>query len=489
MPNPPTVKVIATAEADTSNSAAAAVTVAANNNSKLNGQYALLFRGFDSAGIYDAVASFVADGNGNITSGIEDINRTAGTKTGVAFSGTYQVGGDNRGTLTLRNGSGTFAFAFALNGTGKTAGLIETDTSGIRGSGLIKRQDPSSFDPSVFSGGYAVSLSGVDAQGRVAAIGSIFPSGVGSISGSSLDVNDGGSLLPTFAPFSGTYTMDTDGRGNARFVIPGFDPGTFNFVLYAISANEYFILSTDPLIGGNPILAGTIEAENGLPFTTSSFNGASVFDLTGSSGSLSQVTVGRMRFDGAGNIQVQFDQNSAGNITLGGLFTGAYSIQLNGRGVLTLDNSGTLPTVWILYAISPNRGFLMASDASVGGGNVSQQTLEPPFETGDLVGNYEFGVQEPVSSQAGLVAGTVSLDGASKVSGSEDMNQPHNSARNLPLAGTYAISMVSNNGRGVVLWNSPTVSTEVLWVINGLEAVELDVDPTNTSPTLLKFEQ
>ena len=35
---------------------------------------------------------------------------------------------------------------------------------------------------------------------------------------------------------------------------------------------------------------------------------------------------------------MQFDQNSGGNITIGGALTGAYSIQLNGRGVLTLDN-------------------------------------------------------------------------------------------------------------------------------------------------------
>lgn len=490
VPNPATVKVTATAQADSSQSASAVVTVIPSNNSKVNGQYALLFKGFDAAGVYEAAASFIADGKGNVTSGIEDINRTSGPQTGLAISGTYQVGGDNRGTLTLKSKLGTSIFAFALNGTAKTGSLIESDNSGIRGSGVIKLQDPSAFDPSVFSGGYAISLTGTDSGGgRIAAIGSIFPSGVGTISGSSLDVNDAGNMLPTFATFSGTYSVNGTGHGTATFVIPGFAGGTLNFALYAISANEYFMLSIDPVSGGNPIFAGMLEAQIGLPFTTSSFKGASIFDLTGSNGTFAQVTVGRMQFDGAENIQVQFDQNSGGNITMGGVLTGAYSIQLNGRGALTLDNPTGVPSVWILYAIEPDRAFLMTSDGSVGSGDLNPQALAAPFESGDLQGNFEFGAGEPAAPQATLLSGAVFFDGASNVSGAEDQSQTGSFTGNLPLVGTYAISMVSNNGRGAALLTSPAVSTEVLWVVGGFKAVGLDVDSANTGPTLLTFEQ
>jgi hypothetical protein len=490
VPNPATVKVTATAQADTSQSASAVVTVALSNNSKLLGQYALLFKGFDSAGVYEAAASLVADGNGNVTSGIEDINRTSGPQTGLAISGTYQVGGDNRGTLTLKSKLGTSIFALALNGTAKTGSLIESDHSGVRGSGVIKLQDPSAFDPSVFSGGYAISLTGTDSGGgRIAALGSIFPSGGGTISGSSLDVNDAGNLLPTFATFSGTYNVDGTGHGTATFVIPGFAGGTLNFALYAISANEYFMLSIDPVSGGNPIFAGMIEAQIGLPFTTSSFKGVSIFDLTGSNGTFAQVTVGRIQFDGAQNIQVHFDQNSGGNITMGGALTGAYSIQLNGRGVLTLDNASGAPSVWILYAIEPDRAFLLTSDGSVGSGDLNPQELAGPFESGDLQGNFEFGAGEPAVSKATLLSGAVFFDGASSVSGAEDEGQTGSFTRNSPLLGIYSISMVSNNGRGAVLLTSPAVSTEVLWVVSGFKALGLDVDPANTGPTLLTFEQ
>ncbi len=491
VPNPATVKLTATAQADSSQSASAVITVAPTNNSKLHGQYALLFKGFDATGVYEAAASFIADGKGNVTSGIEDINRTVGPKTGLAISGTYQVGADNRGTLTLRSSAGTSVYAFVLNGTAKLGSLIESDNSGIVGSGVMKVQDPSAFDPSVFSGGYAISLTGADpGGGRIAAVGSIFPSGFGTISGSSLDVNDAGNTMPTFATFSGTYNIDGTGHGTATFVIPGFDGGTFHFALYTISANEYFMLSVDPVSGGNPIFAGMAEAQTGLPFFTSSFKGTSIFDLTGSNGSFSQVTVGRMAFDGAENIQVQYDQNSGGNIVIGEVLTGAYSIQLNGRGVLTLDDAQTGATsVWILYAIAANRGFLLTSDGSVGSGNVNSQGLAAPFETGDLEGNFEFGAGEAASPLATLLSGTIFFDGASSVSGTEDKRQAGSFTGNLPLAGTYAISTVSNNGRGVALLTSPTASTQALWVVSGLEAIGLDVDTANTCPTLLRFEQ
>ena len=467
------------------------VTLAPTNNSKLHGQYAFLFKGFDSAGVYEAAASFIADGNGNVISGVEDINRTSGPQTGLAISGTYQVGGDNRGTLTLKSNLGTFIFAFALNGTAKAGKLIESDNSGIVGSGVIKLQDPAAFNPSAFTGGYAISLTGADVGGgRIAAIGSIFPSGAGTISGSSLDVNDAGDTMPTFATFSGTYSVDGNGHGKATFVIPGLDGGTFNFALYAISATECFVVSIDPLSANNPIFAGMLEAQIGLPFLTSSFKGASIFDLTGSNGSFSQVTVGRIQFDGAGNTQVQFDQNRGGTTTIGGLLTGAYSIQLNGRGVMTLDNAQNgARSVWIFYAIGPNHAFLLSSDASVGSGDLNLQAVAPPFETGDLVGNFEFGSGEPASSQASLLSGAVFFDGASTLTGAEDKSQAGTFTGNLPLIGTYAISKVSNNGRGVAMLTSPAASTEALWVVSGLEAIGLDVDSANTSPIVLIFEQ
>jgi hypothetical protein len=491
LPTPPTVKVTAAAQADTTQSASALVTIAPTNNSKLHGQYAVLFKGFDSAGVFQAAASLIFDGNGNVTSGIEDLNRTSGPQTGIAISGTYQVGGDNRGTLTLKSTLGTFKYAFALNGTAKWGSLIESDTSGISGSGIMKIQSPSAFTPSAFTGGYAIGLTGADSSGaRIAAVGSIFPSGVGSISGSSLDVNDGGSTMPTFATFSGTYNVDSTGHGRATFVIPGFAGGIFNFVLYAVSANECFLLSINQLGDANPVFAGVMEAQTGLPFFTSTFKGASIFNLTGSSGASSQVTVGRIVFDGVETALVQFDQNSGGKITVGGVLTGGYSVQLNGRGILTLDNAQTgALSMWIFYATAPNQGLLLTSDGSVGGGDLSPQALFPPFGTEDVEGNFAFGSGEPTSPKAALSSGAVFFDGALDLTGAEDKSQSGGFSGDLPLVGTYSISTVSNNGRGVALLTSPSPATQALWVVSGLQTLGLDIDSADTTPTLVRYEQ
>lgn len=197
-----------------------------------------------------------------------------------------------------------------------------------------------------------------------------------------------------------------------------------------------------------------------------------------------------MQFDGSGTIQVQFDQNSGGNVTVGGLLTGAYSVQLNGRGVLTVDDAETgALSVWILYATAPNQAFLLTSDGSVGSGDVIFQALAPPFETGDLEGNFALGAGESASPQATLVSGTLFFDGAKTVSGAEDKSLAGTFTKDLLLAGTYSVSTVSNNGRGVALLTSPSTATQALWVVSGMQTLGLDVDASDKAPILLRFEQ
>ena len=202
VPSTATIIVKATSQANDVSSASAVVTVYPTNNAKLEGQFAFLFTGFDRNGVYQEAGSFKADGNGKLVSGHEDVNDTTAPTTDASISGTYQVGADNRGVMTVSGPLGTHTFRFALNLLGTKGSLISFDSSGVRGSGVLEKQDPTAFDPSVFSGGYVLKLTGMDVYGaRIGALGLIFPDGNGFISGSSLDVNDGGSVSPTFATF------------------------------------------------------------------------------------------------------------------------------------------------------------------------------------------------------------------------------------------------------------------------------------------------
>ena len=98
VPSPNTVTLTASLQADPTTSGSATITITgpANNNSKLTGQYAFLFQGFDADGQFAMAGTFTADGNGNITTGVEDINRVSGVTQNLSLTGTYSTGTDNQ---------------------------------------------------------------------------------------------------------------------------------------------------------------------------------------------------------------------------------------------------------------------------------------------------------------------------------------------------------------------------------------------------------
>ena len=497
VPSPATVSVKAASQADLTKAAIATVHIIPSNLSKLMGQYVIQFTGSDTNGVYQAAAVFTADGNGKVLAGLADTNSTTGPKTSVAFTGTYSVGSDNRGLLNI---AGTWAhtFAFALNPTTTKGRLIVFDHSGVRGSGVIEKRDPTAIDPSALTGGYVLNLTGQNVFGqRTTALGIIFPDGSSFISGASLDANEGGVLSPTFGSFGGTYNVASTGRGTMSLSIPGFDGGTFNFALYVVSANEFFMVSTDPGTINNPIFSGPAELQSGAPFLSSSFLGGSVFDLSGIRGSFPEDTVGRLGFDGTHNVKVNFDQNSAGNVTVGGTLTGAYDIQLNGRGTLNLvDPSTGAVTIWFLYAIAPNEAFLMdSSSGSVATGKVMPQTSVQPFGNDAALGTYLLGSGEPVIATTPLHSGEVNYDGSSSLlglgnaTGTEDSDLSGILAASQVLKGTYSVSGVSNNGRGALLLTSPTAQTIALWVASPTYIVGLNIDAVTPQPVILHYEQ
>src|ERR1700731_870488 len=76
------------------------------NTAELNGNYAFTFSGFSGnanvSSVFAAVGRFTADGAGNLTNG-EVVNNGvgAGAASPQSFTGTYLIGADNRGLMTL----------------------------------------------------------------------------------------------------------------------------------------------------------------------------------------------------------------------------------------------------------------------------------------------------------------------------------------------------------------------------------------------------
>ena len=122
----------------------ATVTLVTSFVNRLTGTYAFHFSGFDAAGQVLAAGNFVADGNGNISAGTEDISRAAGPQTRAVTGGTYTVGSENGGTLNLTTSAGTSIYKFAIGSSGETL-FVEFDGTGTSGSGVLDLATPSSF--------------------------------------------------------------------------------------------------------------------------------------------------------------------------------------------------------------------------------------------------------------------------------------------------------------------------------------------------------
>src|SRR2546421_9728714 len=82
------------------------------NNSRLKGSYAFSFTGTNQFGFLSVAGSLQADGTGNITAGIEDVNSGGGVFTSVPLAGNYSVSADGRGTATLASSVATISLDF-----------------------------------------------------------------------------------------------------------------------------------------------------------------------------------------------------------------------------------------------------------------------------------------------------------------------------------------------------------------------------------------
>ncbi|HEY6466451.1 MAG TPA: putative Ig domain-containing protein, partial [Candidatus Acidoferrales bacterium] len=101
-----TVQVTDSDSVDTPQTATFPITIGTgtNTNSLFSGTYAFFFQGYDAGGPVAMAGSLTSDGNGDITAGFEDGNRTEGIVQNATLSGTYSIGisgADGRGVLHL----------------------------------------------------------------------------------------------------------------------------------------------------------------------------------------------------------------------------------------------------------------------------------------------------------------------------------------------------------------------------------------------------
>ena len=513
-PSPPTVTAVATSVADPTKSGSAAITITSSTStSRLSGHYAFLFNGFDLDGEVMIGGSFVADGSGDITNGIEDISRFSGLISNLPFTpfkGTYQIGADNRGSLNLFSSQGTSTYRFALNAAGDTAHFIEFDSTGTRGSGILRKQDPTAFFLPSIKGGYALGFSGSDPFGnRIGIVGSGQADGAGKLSGGLLDVNFKPNQGAPTVPWNGTYndsqgTLASNGRGLMMMTLANsFGPSsTLNLAFYVVSASELLIsdMTNNGVLSVAPHVSGRFLQQTGL-FSSGSLNGNSVFSLTGVSGASAipgfSVMVGSMNTDGNGNITGgRFDLNEAGVVFPDVLFTGTYELTdtAAGRGTLAVAANGVAINTlqYVFYMMEPNKAFMLqVTSNDIQTGLMEPQTGGPPFSNSSFSGSFVGGTTAFSVPSVSDISGVYAFSGGS-LTGTQDETSP-----TLPLlrpdqsvAGTYSVPTGSADGRGTLTLSSPAPENDVFYIISPTKIVVLSsIDSGDAVAKIIVIEQ
>lgn len=215
------------------------------SNSSLLGDYVFLSGGVSTLGPIASAGRFSANGSGGISSGISDENDAGMVSENIAFTGTYNISSNGRGTAALTTALGTSNFAFYLVSGGQ-AFFLQTDIFAVT-TGTVTAQAGTPFTTASVSGSFGFGIGGVTIVGPIDLSGQLTANGAGTISGTE-DVNDAGTLSQDVS-LSGSYAVASNGRGTATLTTPG---GTSQLRFYVVSASGVLLVgvdSTEVLLG------------------------------------------------------------------------------------------------------------------------------------------------------------------------------------------------------------------------------------------------
>ncbi len=489
VPSPASVTVTAALQSAPSISGNSIVTVTAVQfgNSSLKGNYIFSLSGIDTSGYaFYAVGEVTADGNGNITGGEEDLNDVAsGYFKATSVVGSYNVGSDGRGTLTLNSSIGSFAYAFAMKAL-SNAGLNEIDNNVINATGNLEQQTSSGVTAP--SGNYAFGFSGSGLG-----CGGVNSNGIFALNGTTVggvqDINCGRTISQSQA-LTGSYAgIDSLGRGTGSF---SASTGTSNFVYYVVSANRYRFMCPDPAT----FFLGSADLQTQASFANTDFNGSYVVSTSANTAAGVSYTLIQMNASGGSVSSGYYDVNDTGTVGQASL-SGAYSLSPNGRisGSFTV-NGVSLP--FAMYLVSPTQAYYLDErNTAVGGGNVYAQSGSVTTNAA-WAGSYatkQFGYFvtnggfiTPGNSTS--VSGQISADGNGNLAGTLDFNDPSSVYTGQTLQGAYSVGNVAP-GRTTLTITTQVEGTRsyVAYIVSPgqVQLLEVDTNLTGAGDAIRQF--
>jgi hypothetical protein len=401
--------------------------------------------GWNSSGAWTLAGSFISDGNGHITSGVVDGNSVTGQPFNTTVSGTYWIAASGLNTITIQGqsyGPVTFAFVLDASANGRIIEYDDTTGQGSRGSGVLRKADPTAFSLSALSGGYVYGWTGVDGIGEREVNVGQFTLAAGNMTNGSCDGNGGGGFYT--CTFTGTLSAVNAQTGRTTAAVQT-NTGPNSVVMYIVSASEVVMEGADSVpLTQDSLFAGSMLKQSGT-FNNGSLNGLAVAYAqsvnTGGGEDESNVVILSLDGNGHANILVG-DDDDAGIITQIPPSQGTYTVAAN--GAVTFSGGSNPP---LGFLISQNKAFMVSA-----GSNPDFNWLEPqtggPFSNASIAGTYAGGSLAPLDYTNGRNAVVVvSADGLGTITLNEDTSKSVGLSQDLGVIANYNIA---SNGRGTI---------------------------------------
>ena len=450
------------------------------SNATLHGQYAFSFSGTTAQGILIAAGSIQADGNGNITTGTEDVNSLGAVSTAVPISmSSYSITPDGRGTMTLILPSGfssqTIRFVMLNNQHGL---LIRFDTFAAA-TGSIDLQDSKAFSNAALAPSFVFGFFGVDPGNLALAFDGAFTPLAAGTNGIA-DVNDAGAASTNFGiGVILNVTSTSTGRGTAA--VTGLSKPV-NFAFYVVDAKTLNFVELD----SGPVMSGQALAQANGPFSLGSFSGNFAFTVSGTSTAGALGIGGVFASNGNGGVTSgTLDVNETGTVTLAIplLSSSSYTLPSNGggRGTLVLNiSSGSFN--FAIYPAANGTVEMLETDTNVvTSGAALTQT------TGSLVGSFGLNLDADVGGAEFDGSGQTNMDSSGKLSGGLlDFNAAGTLSTGIMWSGSIPIG-ANGRGTGTLTTNISNFPSEKVaaYAVNGSTVLLLGIDTGDVSIGML----
>jgi hypothetical protein len=356
---------------------------AAFNAAAINGTYVFRAAGVDGRGNpangpegIAIVGMFGADGSGNITGGIDDVNDFGAVNGDNPLSASaYSVNTNGRGTFQLIDGSGTYNFAMYVVDSTKSY-FIETDAGpAIAVLGVTELQTPQSYGSVSGTFAYLIDQPVVVRPNipqtvvKEGQLGDLVLTAPSNVIGVLNDDSVTGSYATNYGGVNGRGQISTCGSGQS--CSEPTDQHTYFY--YMVSPTKMLILQAfaydnypqyDPAVGEADVITQT-------PYSVSSLSGNYVLQAHNGDGSTDGLML--VTFDGAGKVGGVVDLSQVGAVSSTLIGSPQYVLTPTPQGNAVISLSTPAATQNYYFYLYSNSNAFLGGVATPLDGTLQQQ--------------------------------------------------------------------------------------------------------------------